>query len=421
VNLDMPPMKVTILSLNYFPELTGIGVYNHDFAESLADESHEVTVVCTYPYYPQWRRDRRYSANLYSQEQVGRVKVVRCLTYVPKRPTSLRRIIHEGFFSLLAFAWLLFSDRPDVLLAVSPPFLGMLAAACLSRIRRIPLHIHIQDLQPDTAIDLGMLEGRALIRVLHGLEAFSYRTAASISCIGQGMLEKVRSKGMPADKTLLFRNWVNFDFATRTGECNSRTARKGLFLDGKYIVLHAGNMGKKQALDILLETAALSQKSKDDIVFLLVGDGVMRSGLEQKAAREGLRNVLFLDVQPKEQFLDILYSADISVVLQRVQVRDIVVPSKIANILAAGSPIIASVHRESETASVLRGLSIEVIVEPEDPEALYRKIIEYKNKNSASMQRLREEEYSLARRHFSREQVIPPIIDHLKKLAGMPE
>ena len=413
-------MNVTILTLNYYPELTGIGVYNYDFAEFLVGANHEVSVVCTFPYYPEWKRHPSYRGRLFDKDRIGAVSVVRCFTYIPKNLTSLKRVIHEGIFSLLAFFRILFSKKPDVLFSVSPPFLGIVAAAFLSKIRRIPLHIHIQDLQPDTAIDLGMLKGRFLIRMLYLMESISYRTASSISCIGQGMLERVRSKGIPDAKTLMFRNWINFDLSARIQGIDTSAVRQKLSLNNKYIVLHAGNMGKKQALDILLETAALAQEEHDDIVFLLLGDGAMRSELEQKAERENLRNVVFLGVQLKEEFLDILYAADLSVVLQRVQVRDIVVPSKLVNILAAGSPVIASVHAESETATVLRHLSTDVIVEPENPQALYQKILEFRNKDDSDMRKLRDEERQLAGRFFSKEQVLPPIMSHLERLAGGP-
>lgn len=407
-------MNVLLITLNYAPELTGIGVYNTDFAEYLTGEGHQLTVFCTFPYYPRWKKDPKYRFKFFQTERIAQVKVQRCYTFVPSTPSSVKRILHEGIFAFFAFWRILLGARPDVTVAISPPFLGIVATASATRLRRIPLHIHIQDLQPDAAIDLGMLQGRVLIRVLHALERFAYNSASLVSCIGESMLARVKAKGVPEEKLMLFRNWVNIEWES-VPSSSGEGFRTMHGLGSKFLVLHAGNMGEKQSLDILLDAAAIAQQKGDDMHFLLVGDGGRRKELEAMAEEARLKNVLFLGVQPEHEFKNILRTADLSVLLQRSSVKDIVVPSKMLNILASGSPIIASVHHESETARILEELTINVIVPPEDAAALYARICEFR-KNPELRSTLRNEERRLATLLFKKSSVLAPVVHRLESL-----
>ena len=400
--------------MNFYPELTGIGVYSYGFAEFLAENGYEVEVVTTFPYYPSWKRADGYPRHLYYHERIGTLSVHRCATYVPSIPTPIRRILHESIFAILAFFKMVFVRKPDLLICVSPPFAGMIAAAVVSRLRSIPLHLHIQDLQPDAAIELGMLKGKMLVRILHALERFCYRSASLVSGIGETMLVRMHERVDDSRKLFLFRNWTTLNSVDRPIQHSFRD-RHGL--KGRFIVLYSGSMGEKQGLETLLECAAIAQSKRGELVFVLVGDGGRRIELEQKTAQLQLQNVLFFDTQLKEDFEDLLRSADVSVLLQRKEVNELVVPSKLINMLAVGSPVVASVDRKSETATILANLSIDVIVESGNPDALYEKIC-YLRESKDDCARLRSEEPLLADRLFGRENILKEILKRIESVVG---
>src|ERR1700748_3977812 len=62
-------MKIILLSMNFAPELTGIGKYSGEMADELVRRGHEVTVVCAPPYYPKWDLSAGYSNQAYTREQ----------------------------------------------------------------------------------------------------------------------------------------------------------------------------------------------------------------------------------------------------------------------------------------------------------------------------------------------------------------
>lgn len=391
-------------------------MYSHGFATYIAERGHEVEVITGVPYYPGWKKFPGYRNKLYQCEIIDGVRVHRCYTYVPKVVTSFRRILHEAVFAVLAFGRMIFMRQPDLLIAVSPPFSGMVACAVLSRLRGIPLHIHIQDLQPDAAIELGMLRGKLLVHLLRAMERFSYRNASLVSAIGDAMLQRIREKGVPSSKSMLFRNWINLS-EIKSGREKESVFRTQHRLDGKFLVLYSGSMGEKQGLFTLVECAALAHERNDDMVFLMVGDGAHRLRLENKARSLGLPNILFFDVQPRETFEDLLATADVSVLLQRKEVKEIVVPSKLLNILAAGSPVVVAAHPGSETATILNNLSIDIVVEPENPGALYDRIC-YLRHDTNVRNLLRTEEKALAEKLFQKDEILSRVVDQLEKLVS---
>ncbi|MGE5680413.1 MAG: WcaI family glycosyltransferase [Bacillota bacterium] len=412
-------MKVSIVSLYFYPELTGIGVYSYDFAKFLVEKGHKVRVFTTFPFYPEWKKRKGYPRRLYYKETISDIQIHRIFTYVPKEPGTIKRIIHELIFSLLLFIKLLLVKKDNLLICVSPPFFSMVICSAISRIRRYPLFIHIQDLQPDAAIELGMIKNKFAINILRRLEKFSYKSAGLVSSIGEDMNNNIRCSKAGREKLLLFRNWVNFrEIYEHTNDPLSFRIKHNLTDD--FIVLHAGNIGVKQCAGILLKTAEIAQNKNEKIRFVIAGDGVQRKLIEQRAMQMNLKNVLFLDVQPKEDFYNMLISADISLVMLRKEIKEILIPSKLLNILASGSPLIASVNQESEVAKILKELPLEVTVPPENPEALLCKILEYKS-GKADLDKLKSSERKMAAGLFDRDLILSSVVSRLETRYGTKE
>jgi colanic acid biosynthesis glycosyl transferase WcaI len=271
-------------------------------------------------------------------------------------------------------------------------------------------------LQPDAAFDLGMLRSGLLRRFLYSLELYAYRTATLVSAIGESMLDRIRSKGVPQEKLFYFPNWITLSEHDISESVRTDAAHPWDGQNGKFTVLYAGTMGEKQGLDVLIDAAAIAQKLEPDMQFLLVGDGAQRPSLESQAKRLGLKNVCFRDVLPRSEFLQTLRHADVSVLLQQPMVKDIVVPSKLLNILAVGSPVVAAVNNESETAKILSTLSVDVFTRGHTPRDVFEKIRELKTSPDLRT-RLCEEERHLAEKLFDRDTVLTAAVRKLEQCA----
>ncbi len=366
-------MRIHIIGINYWPEATGISVFSTGRAEYLASRGHQVTICTAVPYYPQWRVPEEYRGLRFRSETRAGVRILRCPIYVPSKVTAFRRVLHEMSFVAAAMCRSLLCRRADVLLVVSPPLGLAIVAALLSRLWRAPCIFHVADLQPDTALDLGMVRRGRVARMLYAVERLAYRRAALVSTLTEPMRARIVAKGTPADKVALFADWADPRLFALGANAEDSAIRRDLGLQNAFVVLHIGNMGVKQGLDVVLDAAERTRLT-DDIVYVLVGDGAMRPNLEARTRALGLPNVRIVPLLPEEKFLALLASADVCLVTQQRAVADVVFPSKVLTLLAAARPVVASVTAGSAVASVIAEARAGIVVTPEDARALVEAI-----------------------------------------------
>jgi colanic acid biosynthesis glycosyl transferase WcaI len=371
-------MRVLILSINYWPEETGIGAFTTVRAEYLAKAGHDVTVCTTFPYYPDWKVAPKYRGRLLASEMQNGVRILRSYAYVPNPVTPVKRIAHEASFIASSLLRAAAVKRPDLLLVVSPPLGLAMSAILLGRWWRIPYVFDVEDLQPDAAADLGMLPSWAL-GLLYKVERAAYRHAALVSTLTKGMRDRIIAKGVLVEKVALFEPRADeslFDISSAEGA----SFRQRYGFDDKFIVSHCGNLGIKQGLDVVLDAAVMS-RGDPSLLFLLVGNGAAREKIERRAIELELDNLRFLPLLDELDFRGLLAASDLSLVTQRKSVSDIVFPSKVVTYLSAGCAVIASVNAGSEVASTIWESGAGAVVEPENAEALRKAIYNLQSTN----------------------------------------
>lgn len=408
-------MRILILTLCYWPDSTGIAVFARGRAEYLASRGHEVVVCCGMPFYPQWRIADGYRRRMVIRENHAGVSILRTWLYVPKRASSARRIVHEASFAAGSLLRSVGSSRPDLILVISPPLpLGMVAAI-LGRIWKIPYVFHVADLQPDAALDLGMLSEGTLTKSLLWLERFTYRNAALVSTLTERMRERIVEKGFSPDHVVIFSDWAEpslFELPLTGGH----RFRSTYGLDGHFLVLHAGNMGVKQGLDVVLSAADLT-RDRDDIKYLLVGDGAAGAHLRARARALQLPNVLFLPLQEQDMFAEMIAAADVGLITQLASVADIVFPSKTLSLLAAARPVIASLSGDSEVSRVIADSQAGMITPAEDAKALRNAVLQLQaNAKRRAVMAAAGRDY--ARRHWDKTRILTQFEERLLGLVA---
>jgi len=398
-------MRLLMLGINYWPEETGIAVFNTGRCEFLAAQGHGVRMCTGFPYYPRWRVDEAYRGRLFARERRNGVQILRSFLYVSRRVTTLRRILHEASFIASSFLRVLGGRRPDLLVTVSPPLGLALSSVILQRVWGVPFVFHVPDLQPDAAVDLGMLRPGRMVRYLYAIERLAYRRAALVSTLTRAMQRRIVAKGIPPDRVVLFPDWADpalFELPLTGGGAASRERFR---LADRFLVVHVGNMGVKQGLDVVL---AAAERSRDcpEIVYLLVGDGAVRPALEARAAAAGLGNLRILPLQPAAIFHELLAAADLTLVTQQRVVADIVFPSKVLTLLAAGKPVVASLNASSEVARVVTEAGAGVVSPAENPGALVE-AVRVLRRDADRRRRMGAQGRAYARTHWDRERILP--------------
>ncbi|WP_421827503.1 WcaI family glycosyltransferase [Larkinella sp.] len=364
-------MRILIYGINYSPELIGIGKYTGEMGAWLAEQNQEVDVITAMPYYPEWAVQASHKRRWWHTEQVAGVRVHRCPLYVPREVTALKRILHEFSFVLSSlFFWLriFFTKRYDVVICVAPPFHLGLVPTIYSQIRRVPLWCHIQDLQIDMAKELGMIKNRHFLQTMFRVESYILKQSRVVSTISEGMVRKVALKKGIQSACVLFPNWVDGAYIKPLPQTQSLRAELGLLPSDK-VVLYSGNLGEKQGLEIIIQVAR-AFVSQPDVKFLFFGTGGGQGKLETLAREYALTNVKFYPLQPYEKLSALLATADIHLVLQKKSASDLVLPSKLTGILAAGGFALVSAVPGTTLHDVVQYHRMGVLIEPESAEAL---------------------------------------------------
>ncbi|MGF6903750.1 glycosyltransferase WbuB [Paraburkholderia sp. GAS348] len=364
-------MKVLIYGINYAPELTGIGKYTAEMAESLATAGHAVRVVCAPPYYPEWRIAADFSGRRYCTEVKDDVRIWRAPVWVPVTPKGLKRLLHLGSFavsSLPALARHLLW-RPDSIICVAPSLLNAPTGWLMARLTGASAWLHIQDYEVDAAFDLGMLKGGRVKRAALAIERLLMRRFDVVSTISGKMCEHAVRKGVDETKVVHFPNWVDTTAIFPLSRLSEYRDKLNISRCAT-VVLYSGNMGAKQGLEILA-LAAAELADRKHIVFVFCGDGPSKADLVRRCS--GLENCRFIPLQPVERLNELLNLADIHVLPQRSGVADLVMPSKLTGMLASGRAIVAMAHAGTELFKVVspRG----VVVPPEQVQPLATAIV----------------------------------------------
>lgn len=202
-----------------------------------------------------------------------------------------------------------------MVVAICPPVQIGVYPWLYYKLRGIPFVFHVQDLQVDVAVRLGIVGNARFARTLYGIENSMLRAAARVSTITETMRRRIVEKGIPEERTWLFPNWSDIHFV-RPMSPNNEVRRQFGAGPNDVLVLYAGNMGEKQGLDLVLD-AADQLKERDRIKFAMVGAGAAKDILRRTAEKRGLDKVRFFPLQPLEGLPAMLAAGDIHLVVQR--------------------------------------------------------------------------------------------------------
>ena len=390
-------MKILLLTNYWPPEIGGAAHLFFELASELARRGHQVAVVTGFPRYNVEDDDPSHAGKLVLTEEMNGVRVLRVRTVpFPKGSKVGRGLDHfavAAVFGLRA----LFAERQDVVLAYSPPLPLGLTAYALAKLTGAKAVLNVQDLFPQEAIDLGIMTNPFLIRLFEALEHFVYRHVDHVTVHSHGNRGHVISRGGGDERITVVHNWV--DTERMAPGCRDNGFRRDHGLSDRFVVSYAGTMGWCQDMGIILR-AAERLREQEDILFLLVGDGVQKAEAEATVRARNLSNVRFLPMQPWEVYPSILHASDVCLINLNRNLRTPVVPSKLLNIMSTARPVVASLPLQGDAPRIIEEAGCGFAVAPEDVEGLVAAILQmYRDLDLGKAMGRAGREYAL--RHFS--------------------
>lgn len=328
-----------------------------------------MTVITTFPYYPEWEVPKDYAGRLTAEEERKGVRLLRSYVYARPRPTAILRALFYLSFTLSCLPNLIKAGKHDVVLVMSPPPTLVFSALVSRALHRARLVLDVQDIVPDAAVIFGMMRNPFLIAIFRWVERLCYRLADHIIVVADNFAPNLHRKGVPPRKISVIYNWIDTTLFRPLPRQNDWRSHLPL-MASDFVVLYAGNMGLSQGLDIVIDAAKLISETRPDVKFVFVGGGSTAAELRKIAASRSPGNTLFVPPQPFETMPAVQAIADVSLVVQKANVLDINFPSKIPAIMASGRPIIGVVNHAGDAASVLAAAHCAILVPPGDCKAL---------------------------------------------------
>ena len=371
---------ILMLSLVYGPDTVSTANMMTDIAKGLGEKGHNVTVLTSVPHYNPSDEVIKNPVmhfswfKFYSESMEDGVRVLRVFM-PPKRHKIWTRAFDYLIFQILT-TWLgLFKvSSPDVVFVTSPPITLGISGILIALFRSGKFVYDVRELWPDVPVRMGLFRNALLIKFVYWLEDFVYSKSASISTIARSFRDTLIVRGVSEDKLYFTPNFVDIDFIIPSNRVNKFSVTHGL--DGKFVVLYAGNVGLTQGLEILIDVARYFE-SNNEVQFVIVGDGAAHAQLENVIIESEVNNLTMLPFQSTGLVNDMYATSSICIVPLRKGFSYDTVPSKIYTSMAAGRPVVASAEEDSETAFLLNESDAGISVEPENPSALINAICEY--------------------------------------------
>jgi colanic acid biosynthesis glycosyl transferase WcaI len=353
---DVDGLRVTFLT-HYFPPEAGAAQTRIEaLARGLALRGAQVTVHTGFPHYPDGRIKAPYANRPLTRERLDGLLVVRSAVHAAPNRGFARRMFSHASFAAGAVATAPFTPGADVVIVHSPPLPLGGAGIAYAALKRAPYVLHVSDLYPESAIELGALRNDRAVQAARWLETACYARAAAITAPTEGIVERLSAR--PEVRLAQHMNPL-----VELERFDGEPRRHG----GRLRVLYAGTLGLAHRVQTLVEAAILA--GPDNVELWIAGDGQDADVIRDLVASSAAQHVKLLGLVPAESIPALYAAADVAAVVLRDRplFRD-ALPSKTFEAMAAARPVVLS--GAGEAARLVERHDIGLVVPPEDPAEL---------------------------------------------------
>ena len=392
--------EVLFLSPFFFPEPISTGKYNTNLVEALAKAGCCVQVICSHPFYPEWRP-------YFSKAQIPNVQIHRgglCVRYPGS--TILRRLVLDTWYAVHVLRKIIsLRLRGMTAVAVFPPTMYFLAVNVLMR-KSCKVGI-VHDLQGVLSESQSGGLRRFAGAIAKWLEKQSLRRCDLVVFLSETMATQcIQAYGLRPELCT-----VKYPFATAlTG--HGGKALKPLFAKGRNHLVYSGALGEKQCPWQLLELFFRVTLKSPDTVCHVFSKGPLFDALQAEASRRGMERVFFRPLVPGEQLAELYARSSVQIIPQKLGTSGGAFPSKLPNLLNAGVPVFAISDAGSELEHVLNAVDFGRTVNSWDLEAATDALLQFLAQESL---RTHLERRSKAIRYINRYFDLENLVDTILK------
>ena len=373
-------MKVLFITDNFPPESNAPATRTYEHCINWVKMNNEVTVITSFPNFPEGKVYQGYKNELYSKESLNGINVIRVWTYITRNKGFFRRTIDHISFAFSSLIYLLFFKKKfDIVIATSPQFFVGFSAMIYSNLKKIPWIFEVRDMWPEGII---FLKRKSLLyKFLEKIEGTFYKNANGIVTVTESFKSDIIKRFKISNcKLKVIYNGSNNSFFENT-KINTKII-SSLNLKDKFIIGYAGTLGISHSLDFVLECLDEIYELNPNIHFIFVGDGALKNIMHDIIKRQKLKNVNLIDKVEREMIKQYLSIFDFGLVpLKKNDAYKKVIPSKIYELAAMNIPVILGVEGESKDIISKNNAGISFV--PENKESFIKACLDsYHLRNS---------------------------------------
>jgi len=408
-------MRILLIHQYFLEDDDGGGSRWNEISRFWQREGHQITVLAGMVHY-MGHRSVKYSGKYFHLDtNKDGVQVIRCHVSESYNRSFLGRLwAYFSFtFSSIWGGLRYTKGKYDVIVVTSPPLFVGITAYILSFLKRTPFVFEIRDLWPESAIDTGVLTSGVLIKFAYWFEKFMYRKARLINVLTPAFRDKlVTKKGVLPEKIIFIPNAADFLLSEELlKNFDVQAFRKKHDLEGKFVVTYVGAHGVANHLVQVLDASELLQDT--NVLFLLIGDGMLKKELKEDAQRRNLSNIRFIDSVPKKEVFKYILASEVGTsVLKKVDTFKTIYSNKTFDYMSCQKPILMAIDGVSR--QLVEEAQAGLYVEPENAEDFAEKI-RYYLQNLDLVKQHGLNGYRYAKVNFDREVLAKRYLDSLKQ------
>ena len=411
-------MNILLVHQYYLEKNDGGGSRFNEMTAIWADKGHHITVLAGMVHYNTGLKNEKYRNKwFYKEEYTENIEVIRCHVSEAYNKNFLGRFwgyLSFTFFSIWAGLFKT-GKKFDLILATSPPLFTGIVAIIISLFKRVPYVFEVRDLWPESAIDAGVLKNKLIIKLSYWMEAKSYRYAKIINVLTPAFRDTlINVKHIAPEKIIFIPNAADFNIAEHVSKDFNKElfkSEQGLSSD-YFLITYVGAHGLANGLGLILETA--KKLCDEPVLFLLIGTGMEKEKLVERAKTENINNVQFLDPVPKSEIFKFILASDAGAsILIKAETFKTIYSNKTFDYMSCKKPVLLAIDGVSR--ELIETANCGLFVEPGNANDFAEKIKLYlEDRDMVTLHG--ENGYEYARKHFDRKVLAGKYLEELEKV-----
>ena len=368
--------KLLVYAHYFYPDVASTGQILAELTEGMID-TFDITVICVVPSYSGVIEEKYKTKRIYIEDYKG-IKLVR--VRVPEFTKSnkisrIKNLLAYFFNSIIATLKI---EKQDYIYTISqPPILGGVLGVLGKWIKGGKLIYNIQDFNPEQTIAVGYAKNKLLLNTVMAVDKFSCKNSDKVIVVGRDMQETLKNRfnNKKVPSNVFINNWINEKeiYPLEQNHPKIEAFKEKYNLKDKFIIMYSGNIGLYYDLENIIKVIG-EFKEREDVVFAFIGDGTVKSKIEEYVINNKLNNVTFIPYQDKADLIYSLNAADVHWVVNAKGIKGVSVPSKLYGVMAAGKPVLGVLDEGSEARLIVEECNCGVCIEPGNYKEISRNI-----------------------------------------------